>query len=557
MTGVWVSDLSLVLRTQTGKIEGLVTRARSGEPIQGAEIFTWSWDNNSRRATGAVLKSDANGLFPVPAAPDTSVMLLARFHGQEISPSGPTAEMGPREQPLPEPTVIFFTDRAIYRPGQLVQFKGLVLLADQDHDNYKLLPGPRAVIVFNDLNGKEIARQKFRANAFGSFAGSFTAPRDRLTGAMILQAQDGAIGQAAIRIEEYKRPKFEVTLDAPAIAPKLGAEVLLTGHALSYTGAAVDAARVTYHIQREARWPAWLGWWRPPQFTGSQLIAHGTATTAVDGSFKIAFKALPDLSVPEKDEPSFVFTIQTDVTDSAGETRSARRELNAGYTALRALLVANDWQTSRQPLELTVRTETLDREPQPAVGIVKIYALQSPPVVARPPLTGGATNLADPNTWTLGRVVAEKPFSTGTNGEAALAFPLRPGAYRATLETHDRFDKKVTAQLPVQTLDPDAAKLAIKIPHLLAAPQWKASPAKPSPPSGEPATPKAARSSKSSIALASSKATGPSPAAPSRRLKSPSPKPCAAVSPCTSPKSARTAPISIPARSKSRGKTRN
>ena len=65
------------------------------------------------------------------------------------------------------------------------------------------------------MNGKEIARQKQRANDYGSFAGSFTAPRDRLMGQMSLQVEGRAQGVARFRVEEYKRPKFEVTLDAP------------------------------------------------------------------------------------------------------------------------------------------------------------------------------------------------------------------------------------------------------------------------------------------------------------------------------------------------------
>src|ERR1039457_5402324 len=209
----------------------------------------------------------------------------------------------------------------------------------------------------------------------------------------------------------------------------------------------------------------------------------------------IEFAARPDPKVPEKDEPTFVFQINADVTDSAGETRSADRAIRVGYTALEAMISAEGWQTDGTPVELKLETKTLDGEPQVAEGSVKIYDLQAPEKVYRSPLTslepsryggrfgGGVADegepgkdLSNPNNWPLGKAVAEKGFTTGTNGEAKLSFKLAAGAYRAVLETQDRFGKKVTGRLPLQVLQPDATKLAIKIPQLLAAPDWEPQP---------------------------------------------------------------------------------
>ena len=199
--------------------------------------------------------------------------------------------------------------------------------------------------------------------------------------------------------------------------------------------------------------------------------------------------------MPEKDEPTFVFQINADVTDSAGETRSADRAIRVGYTALEAMISADDWQTDGKPVELKLETKTLDGEPQVAEGSVKIYELQAPDQVHRPPLAGlravalrresgggdagegePGKDLSNPNNWPLGKVVAEKGFTTDTNGVAKLSFKLAAGAYRAVLETQDRFGKKVTGKLPLQVLQPEATKLAIKIPQLLAAPDWELQP---------------------------------------------------------------------------------
>ncbi len=492
MTDVWVSRLALVTRTFNGNLEGFVLDADSGEPIQGAEVDVWHLDNQGARVADPMLTTDGNGFFSMKPTVNRGYLLRVRHGGQELATPGDlwTYNWQARPEPRPSAQTIFFTDRALYRPGQMIQYKGICLWVDPSKDNYEVLKGEEVTVVFYDVNGKEIARQKQRANDYGSFAGSFTAPRDRLMGQMRLQAEGRAQGSAYLRVEEYKRPKFEVTLDAPKTAAKLSEKVSLTGHATSYTGAAVDGALVKYRVVREVRMPWWWGWWRGGGWGGqSQDIAHGTAVTASDGSFQIEFVAAPDRKVPEKDEPTFVFSVHADVTDTTGETRSTERAIRVGYVALEALLSADEWQTKDAPVELTVTTKTLDGEPQVAEGSVKIYELQAPATVQRAPIIGGpapylneqgegepAKDLSNPNNWPLGKVVAERGFTTDTNGMAKLSFKLAAGAYRAVLETQDRFGKQVTGRLPLQVLDPGATKLAIKIPHLLAAPDWEVQP---------------------------------------------------------------------------------
>ena len=214
----------------------------------------------------------------------------------------------------------------------------------------------------------------------------------------------------------------------------------------------------------------------------------------MDGSFKIEFIARPDLKIAETDEPTFVFQINTDVTDSAGETRSAAQTVRVGYTALEATLAATDWQTVAAPVEISANTRTLDGEPQVAEGRVMVYDLQAPAkpqpasmlgyvpnfaprsIAGQPSEENPAPDLSNPNNWPLGKIVAETGFTTDTNGSAKLSFKLPVGAYRAVIETQDRFGKKVSGKLPLHVLDPDAMNLAIKLPHLLAAPEWQTQP---------------------------------------------------------------------------------
>ena len=262
-----------------------------------------------------------------------------------------------------------------------------------------------------------------------------------------------------------------MTLDAPKTAAKLNEKVSLTGHAMNYTGAAVDGAEVKYRVVREVRMPWWWGWWRGgwPQ-SQSQEIAHGTARTGTDGSFKIEFTAKPDPKVPEKDEPTFVFQINADVTDSAGETRSADRAIRVGYTALEAMISADDWQTDDKPVELKLETKTLDGEPQVAEGSVKIYELQPPEkvhrraagrrtvalladAVRRCDSPDEAPDLSNPNNWPLGKVVAENAASPRTRtARRSCRSRWRRGRIGRCWRRRIVLARQVTGKLPLQVL---------------------------------------------------------------------------------------------------------
>src|SRR5439155_1009173 len=277
--------------------------------------------------------------------------------------------------------------------------------------------------------------------------------------------------------------------DAPKTAANLNEKVTLQGKAESYTGAAIDGGQVKYRVVREVRWPYWWGWyhsWRMRSVSASQEIAHGTATTEANGTFKIQFVAKPDSKATEKDEASFTFSIYADVTDAAGETRSAQRAINVGFAALQATLSAGDWQTEDQPVDLDIGTSTLDGEPQVAEGVLKVHRLKQPDGVHRPYMgeissyrpgpTPEKPDLSDPNWWELGDVVAERGFTTDTNGSARVSLKLELGIYRALLESQDRFGKKTTARAQIRVVKPDDTKLPIRIPHWLDAPKWSLEP---------------------------------------------------------------------------------
>ncbi|MEO5959600.1 MAG: MG2 domain-containing protein, partial [Opitutaceae bacterium] len=378
---VWVSSLALLTHRDSsdGDHGGLVLDARSGEPIRGATVRFWRVDREGWFKSDGSVATDGNGRFELPSA-DGRVLLLAEHRGHAIASGGPVHVGRRNEREPPGSHTAFFTDRSLYRPGQTIHYKGIALKFDQKAGKYSTTSRREIVVVFNDGNNKEVARATHRTNDYGSFSGTFTAPRDRLAGRMRLSTDDGA---TSFNVEEYKRPKFQVEIGLPREAAKLDAPVELTGKATAYTGAAIGGASVKWRVERTVACPAWCWWWQPPAV---QAIAHGAAVTDADGTFPIRFTATPDRSVPASNEPVFTFTIHADVTDTTGETRSHTRTVRAGYAALQASVSAEEWQTAAQPVAFAIETRTLDGEATAASGTLTIHALQSPATVERAPL---------------------------------------------------------------------------------------------------------------------------------------------------------------------------
>ncbi len=501
-TPFWVSDLALVTRSDSrgNALEGFVIHAVTGEPIAGAEVVGWYLDKAGNRVPhGPLTRTDADGLFRIQTAQDRrSTVLRARHRMDGTLHEIASSEFldsnrygAPNQRTIP--TTIFFTDRAIYRPDQTIFFKGLCILNDQQNNSYKVVPNQKLTVVFKDPNGRELGRQQLTSSANGSFFGQFTSPTGAGTGRCIIQVEDGPRGIGLVSVEEYKRPKFKVELAKPTIQGKLGETIEVTGEAASYTGAAVDYAKVTYRVVREVRWPIWWGWARSSYFPmgNSQEIAHGETTTDVQGRFTIAFEATPDPALDPAGEPVFQFTVYADITDSAGETRSSSQQVRVGYTALQAVIESKAWVRTDEPTILKIRTTTLDDTPQAAEGTLRIYrlkapsqveraSLQSPPSLYGRPFRGGtpdpSSDASATSKWELGDLLTEMPFKTSTNGIVEIRTALSTGAYRVLLETRDRFGEKVTAILPLGAVDPQASRFEIPLPQFVLTPETSVEP---------------------------------------------------------------------------------
>jgi uncharacterized protein YfaS (alpha-2-macroglobulin family) len=494
----WVSDLALVVRQTSNArgIDGFVLDAKSGEPVAGAKVGGWSQYGDKRTKLDPVI-TDVNGMFRMdPSGDGRNYMLVASLEGERLAMSDNLWVYRHGESTWPQSQTVFFTDRSLYRPGQTIRYKGICVSYNQPKADYQVMANTDVTVLLQDSNGKEVAKQTHRSNAYGSFDGSFTAPRDRVTGYMTLRITSGPRGSTGVSVEEYKRPKFQVTVEPPKDPAKLNAQVAVTGTAKAYTGVPLAGAKVQYRVTREVRYPMWCRWccwdWMFPRNEGGQEIAHGTAVTADDGTFTVRFLARPAPEVDPKTEATFNYSVHADVTDSTGETRSGEHGVTVGFTALQANLRADEWLPAGKPLHLHVQTQSLDGDPRPAKGTIKIHRLRQPEKVVRAPLQNRYgwygyrswqtlslkpdTDLSDPNSWELGDVAAELTFKTDDSGQGEAGCKLEAGAYRAMLTTKDAFGKEVTARLPMIVVDEAAKRLNVRVPNQLLAQQWLVQP---------------------------------------------------------------------------------
>ena len=482
-TEVWESDLAVVLRNHSGRglIDGFVLDSKTGKPIPDASVDAWQSDNRNQLISVPSVKTNSQGLFEFRGGNRAIAKCFVRYKRQSLATFSQLRSYQARPERPTEETR-FFTDRAIYRPGQTIRYKAIAISVDKEKDNYRAIAGRNVTIILTNANGQELERVTHQTNQYGSFSGSVTAPADGLMGRTSLRVVEGPRGATQVSVEEYKRPKFQVEIDAPDESPRLGDVVGVSGKAMAYTGAAINGAEVRWRIVREVRYPVWWSWryWWMPQNPSTQEIAHGVTTTDSLGRFSVDFEAKPDLGVERASEPTFQFTVYADVTDRTGETRTSQKTIRVGYTALSASINANRWLTNEEEIAIGVTTTTIDGQGKASSGILEVYEVEQPEQVQRRSLAGIVISprsnqerpptSENPYSWPVGELVKQVPFKTNGDGQFQTLLSLDAGIYRAKLESVDQFGEKVTADLLLQVLDPKAEKLNIRIPHLFTAP---------------------------------------------------------------------------------------
>lgn len=476
-----VSTLSYVFRTENEQLTGVVMHRETGEPLSDVAVELLSWDYKARdyRKTGALTQTGKDGLFALNLTPDYGRSALEmRWKGETTRSErvyrgyASTYDSQEREQ------VYFFTDRKIYRPGQTISFKVLALKGTERE--HKVLTGHPVTVSFLDVNRQQISALSLTTNEYGTAHGSFTAPSAGLLGTMRLQTDHG---QTEVRVEEYKRPTFELSLDPVQGSYALGDEITVTGSAASYAGAVLDGVEVSYRVLREARFPYWFRWWLPQPQSPAREIASGALTADEGGAFSFTFTAAPDAAIDPETQPIFTYRVVVDVQDITGETHSASQSIRAGYVSLEVDVEVAEEITLRDPGELQVVARNLNGQAEAIKGQVTLFALQSPDEV----LSSRRWEAVDqhllsekaykklfphevygqegaPRHWAVGEQVWQQPINTEQSTSLSLdaLASEEEGWYKLVLTTEAEGLKVVRF---VQLVDPEARRL--RVPQVL------------------------------------------------------------------------------------------
>lgn len=481
-----VSNIAYLSRQQPGGgTEFVVADRYTGAPMQGvrAEFFEENYDWNSRRQmrnkTGEAM-SDANGFIPAPDGGDRNFSVVFTHGKDRLLSESTFSSYRHNWKPQVETTTHFFLDRAIYRPGQTVYFKALVI-----ETNEKRMPSIVAdqpvTITLRDANGQEAAKVELRTNRYGTVNGAFQAPAGGLLGGMSLLSSQGNSSHY-FRVEEYKRPRFEVLMQPLEGSAALGDLVTVKGKAQAYAGSNVDGAQVQYRVVRETYFP-WRYWWgRGGSWFESETIelANGETVTDANGEFSVQFQAIPDGKTSKKFQPAFRFTVYADVTDINGETRSGEKSVQLAWQSLLASVTVPESVDRSEPAKFAVSTTNLDGQKQAAACTITLERLRRPdrvlvdrlweapdmPVLSREQFVKTFPNLpyADENeleNLPVETLISQVNLNTGaTEAYTPDLSQLPVGSYLITLKTKDAAGNAIESKHWFNMYDSRARQIA-------------------------------------------------------------------------------------------------
>ena len=305
-----------------GTLELVVVDAVSGQPVSEAEVTIYT-EKGGGYSPQQTYQADKQGTLKLDflnsnkywynahTAADNAMPILNLWKNDYYYKESKRKEV-----------LQLFTDRSIYRPGQTVYVSGLAY--EMEKDSTRVLADKKYTVSLYDANNNETGKVEVRTNGFGSFSGQFVLPSPCLTGYFSLRAADTSV---SFKVEEYKRPTFDVTFEPVKVEYQVGDSIEVVGMAKTFAGAPVQNARVHYNISRSYAWV-----WR---FMGRGSARwEGEAMTDADGKFSVPVHFEIDSDRRESPLWYYTYNIQADVTDGAGETQQANLSLPLGSTSM-------------------------------------------------------------------------------------------------------------------------------------------------------------------------------------------------------------------------------
>ena len=320
----YVSDLSLLsLMLPDNRIRYVVVNSTTGQPVKGAKIQLRTGERD------VTLTTDDKGEYVYKFGDRRPNAIFVSTADDKACPQvGGYNYFSNYRGPKLVSRATVLTDRAIYRPGQTVKVSVVAYRVKDGYDN-TVRKGEEVTVLLKDANSKTIEERELITDEFGTCSTEFTLPRKSLTGQYMIIADTD---RCTFRVEEYKRPTFEVEIPNVKVDYADGDTLQVKGTARSYAGVPVQDAKVRYKVERKRAfwWWSYSYYWNQGTIardTESDLMAEGELTTDADGQFTVP----TPMVLPKTRNPMFYnFVVSVDVTDQAGETHHGELSLPLG-----------------------------------------------------------------------------------------------------------------------------------------------------------------------------------------------------------------------------------
>jgi len=466
---IWVSDTVIVKKPLKNQMCYYVADAVSGRALADVNIDFFGY-RTSRiketqryriRHTSFTRQTDNNGLLilgPDDAPNNMSWLATARTDEGRLAYLGFSNIWYPDyyDTEYNQTKTLIMTDRPVYRPAQTVKFKAWVRHARYDKDDTSAFAGQRFSVRIHNPKNDQIYSNTLTADAYGGMEGEFQLPADAALGVYRISHTRGSVyGGQTFRVEEYKKPEFEVKVEAPAEPVMLGETIEAKIKAAYYFGSPVSQGTVSYKVLRsehDSRWypsfywdwfygpgywwyaydypwyPGWQNWgclrpiwswWRDWPRQQPEIVADGEVKIGPDGTVNISIDTgLAKLIHGDSDHR---YTIRAEVRDLSRRTIVGQGDVLVARKPFKVYAwVDKGYYRVGDTIRASFKAQSLDQKPVVGEGRLKLYRITY------------KENKAQENQ------VAVWPLNTDTEGRAALQIQAsRPGQYRLAYTVTD------------------------------------------------------------------------------------------------------------------------
>ena len=457
-TVVLVTDLAVMKKVDKDTVLCFVADARSGHPVPNASVIVrqlWNVGGVSYVQVGRGM-TDADGMLSVPtvkqqqnvrteafaAAPGERYALTGQGYWYDYNNgNGDTRD---------EIKIYAYTDRPVYRPKQTVYLREMLVKRAGGGSDYAPLVGALVHVTVTSPKGDMVDQDTLKTSEFGTINDSFDLPGGAALGeysvnAQVLPADNTyyTTGGSKFRVEEYKRPEYEVKVTPSTTQARFGDKVTAAVKATYYSGPPVAGAKVSYKVFRNPYYPSYRfpqpydwyyhaddGAYTNENADQGEIVAQGSGVTDAHGVLSVTFTADKGTRGYSGD---YAYTVMADVVDASRRQISGEGILHVTNQAFDAYLnVPNGFYKRGDKVQVELRTQNADQQPVQVTGQLSVIR----------------------QTWennkTVETTVHTEDLTTDADGKAFTTWQSdSDGSYRVEFRAKDRFSQDVVATAPV------------------------------------------------------------------------------------------------------------